>query len=48
MYTKSDNIAIMSGTDTNDVINELLKSFFKRSGRIRDKNEQKQLYIRTC
>ena len=24
MYTKSDNIVIMSGTDTNDVINELL------------------------
>ena len=24
MYTKSDNIVIMSGTDTNEVINELL------------------------
>ena len=30
MYTKSDNIEIMSGTQTNDVINDLLKSFFKR------------------
>ena len=30
MHTKSDNKEIMSGTETNDAINELLKSFFKR------------------
>ena len=40
MHTKSDNIEIMSGIEADDVINELLKSFFKRSGRIRDKNER--------
>ena len=30
MHTKSDNIEIMSGTETNNAINELLKSFYKR------------------
>ena len=30
MHTKSDNIVIMSGSDTNDVINELFDSLFKR------------------
>ena len=30
MYTKSDNVEIMSGTETSDVINELFKSFFRR------------------
>ena len=30
MHTKSDNIVIMSGIETNDIINELIKSFFKR------------------
>ena len=30
MHTKSDNIEIMSGTDTSDVINELIDSFMKR------------------
>ena len=30
MYTKSDNVKIMSGTETSDVINELFKSFFRR------------------
>ena len=30
MHTKSDNIKIMSGTETNDVINELFKSFLRR------------------
>ena len=29
-YTKSDNVEIMSGTETSDVINELFKSFFRR------------------
>ena len=28
MNTKSDNVKIMSGTETSDVINELFKSFF--------------------
>ena len=30
MHTKSDNIEIMSGIETSDVINELIKSFFIR------------------
>ena len=30
MYTKSDNIKIMNGTDTSDAINELIDSFRKR------------------
>ena len=30
MHAKSDNIEIMSATETNDVINELLKSFLWR------------------
>ena len=30
MHTKSDNIEIMNGIDTNDVINELIDSFMKR------------------
>ena len=48
VHTKSDNIEIMSGIETSDVINELIKSFFyKISGKIRDENEGKQFYIRT-
>ena len=27
MYTKSDNIEIMNGAETSDVINEIFKSF---------------------
>ena len=30
MHTKSDNIEIMIGTDTSDIINELIDSFRKR------------------
>ena len=30
MYTKSDNVEIMSGTETSDAINELFESFFRR------------------
>ena len=30
MYTKSDNVEIMTDTETSDAINELFKSFFKR------------------
>ena len=30
MYTESDNVEIMSCTETIDAINELFKSFFKR------------------
>ena len=30
MHTKSDNIVIMSGTKTNDIINELINSFVTR------------------
>ena len=30
MYTKSDNIEIMSGTETSDAINKTFKSFLKR------------------
>ena len=46
MHTKSDNVKIMNGTDTNEAINELIKSFTKkRLRRTRNKNEGKQLYI---
>ena len=30
MHTKSNNIEIMSGTETNDAINEIFDSFLKR------------------
>ena len=30
MHTRSDNIVIMSGTETNDIINNLISSFVKR------------------
>ena len=30
LYTKSDNIEIMNGIETNDAINELFNSFLKR------------------
>ena len=30
MHTKSDNIEIMNGIETNDIINELFQSFFWR------------------
>ena len=30
MHTKSDNIEIMNGTETFDIINELFKSFLRR------------------
>ena len=30
MYTKSDNVDIMTGVDTNDVVKELLKSTLER------------------
>ena len=30
MHAKSDNIEIMSGTETSDAINEVFKSFLKR------------------
>ena len=30
MYTTSDNVEIMSGTETSGAINELFKSFFRR------------------
>ena len=50
IHTKSDNIEIMNGIDTSDAISELLYSFDKRyqKKKIREKNERKQLYIRTC
>ena len=30
MYTQSDNVEILIGTETDDVSNELFKSFFKK------------------
>ena len=30
MYTQSDNVEILIGTETDDIINELFKSFFKK------------------
>ena len=47
MYTKSDNVEIMSGTETSDAINELFESFLRTyQRRITNKNERKQFYIR--
>ena len=43
MYTKSDNVEIISGTETSDAINELFK---KISRRTTNKNKRKQFYIR--
>ena len=31
MNSKSDNVQIMVGTETDHIINELFKSFFKRT-----------------
>ena len=45
MYTKSDNIEIMSGTETRDAINELFKSFLRRYQEGLETNERKQFYI---
>ena len=46
MYTKSDNIIIMNGIETDDDINEFFNTFRRRyQRRTRDKNEGKQLYI---
>ena len=41
LHTKSDNMEIMSGIETNDIINELSKSFLKDTKKIRNKNERK-------
>ena len=30
MYSKSNNVKIMNGTETDDIINDLFKSFFKK------------------
>ena len=40
MYTTSDNLEIMNGTETSDAINELFKSFFKNKS-IRKDYKQK-------
>ena len=48
MYTKSDNIEIMSGTEVDDVINELSKSLFKRCQEGLETKMRKRFYIRTC
>ena len=46
MHTKSDNVEIMIGIDTNEAINELINSFMKRYQEgLEKKNEGKQLYI---
>ena len=40
MHSKSGNVKIMMRIETDDIINELFKSFFKKiSRRIRNKNE---------
>ena len=40
MHTKSDNVKIMNGTDTNDAIIELIKSFTKRYQEGRNKMKE--------
>ena len=41
MYSKSDNVEIMIGIETNDIINKLFESLKKISRRIRNKNRKK-------
>ena len=50
MNSKSDNVEIMMRIETDDIINELFKSFFKKiSRRIRNKNEgRKRFCFRKC
>ena len=46
MYSKSNNIKIMSCIETEDVINELFSTFRGRCQEgLEKKNERKQLYI---
>ena len=45
MYTKSDNILIMNGIETEDIINELINTFNKRYQEGLETNERKQFYI---
>ena len=46
MHTKIDNITIMSGTETEDVINELFNTFRKRYQEgLEAKTERRQFYI---
>ena len=46
MHTKSDNITIMSGIETEDVIKEIFNTFRKRYQKgLETKNGGKKLYI---
>ena len=41
MHSKSDNVKIMAGIETDDIINELFESFLKRYQDGLEKNERK-------
>ena len=41
MHSKSDNVKIMTGIETDDIINELFESFLKRYQDGLEKNERK-------
>ena len=41
MYTYSDGVEIISGTETDDIINELFESLFKKYQEDLEKNEGK-------
>ena len=48
MYTKSDNVEIMNGTDTSDAINELIDSFMKRYQEGLETKMKETSYIFEC
>ena len=48
IYTKSYNILIMNGIETEDIINELINTFNKRYQEGLETDERKQFYIWSC
>ena len=48
MHTKSDNVKIMNGIDTNDAINELINSFTKRYQKGLETKMKGSSYIFEC
>ena len=41
MHAKSNNVEIMMGSETNEIIEEIFKSFLQRSRRVSKINERK-------
>ena len=48
MHTKSDNIEIMNGTDTNEAINKLINSFMNRYQEGLETKMKRSSYIFEC